>query len=384
MYYAIDLHSNNFIVSHRDEKGNIKTKKYYLVPESLNLFKQMMKKEDVIAIESTGNSYYFNNEIKSLVKEVKIINPVRFKVIAESSSKTDKNDTKAILEFLEKDMLPEIKVPNQEIIELRGVYSTYCILVKQKSAIKNRIHGLLKSNGVLLNQKDYFSVSGKKDLSILKLTKIDKFQMDILLNQIEYLEKQISEVKKQILSYSKYFNEELELLISIPGISLFMGLAILSDIGDINNFQSAKKLCSYLGIVPRVRSSNEKNYTGKITKKGRKTARSFLSQIIFHFIESSNLYKEFYLRKKKERGSGKAIVAMMRKLITIIFHMLKKKQKYYYIKEKQYNNKLQEWLKIIYDFRKMDKNYLDNWEKKIRLKYDINYYPKGNNLKNYA
>ncbi len=384
MFYAVDLHSNNFIVSHRNEKGNIKTKKYWFKDEGLKEFKSILNKDDTIAIESTCNSYYFFDEINPLVKEVKIINPARFKVISESSSKTDKNDTLAILQFLEKEMLPEIKIPCIAIRDLRGIFSTYLILVKQKSAIKNRIHGLLKSNGIIIEKKDFFCKSGQAEIRKQSFCDIENLQIEILLSQIEILEEKIKEIKKEILKYSKEFKEELEILITIPGISIFIGLAILSDIGDINYFKNAKKLCSYLGVIPKVRSSNEKTRTGKITKRGRKLARSFLSQVIFHFINSSKIYKEFYQKKKKEKGSGKAIVAMMRKLIVIIYHMLKKKKLYYYMMEKQYKNKLQEWLKTISDFRKIDKDYLDKWERKIRIKYDINYYQKDINLINSA
>jgi hypothetical protein len=49
---------------------------------------------------------------------------------------------------------------------------------------------------------------------------------------------------------------------------------------------------------------------------------------------------DFYQRKKKEKGAGKAIVATARKLLTIIFVMLKKELDYWYIQQRLYNQKL--------------------------------------------
>jgi hypothetical protein len=49
---------------------------------------------------------------------------------------------------------------------------------------------------------------------------------------------------------------------------------------------------------------------------------------------------DFYLRKKHEKGAGKALCATARKLLTIIFLMLKKQLDYRYIEERLYNKKL--------------------------------------------
>jgi len=92
---------------------------------------------------------------------VKIINPVRFKIVCESSSKCDRKDTAAILMFLELDMLPEIKIPRQEVRILRGLFSTYLMLNRDKTAFKNRVHSILKENGVFISKTDAFSEKGE-------------------------------------------------------------------------------------------------------------------------------------------------------------------------------------------------------------------------------
>jgi len=197
--------------------------------------------------------------------------------------------------------------------------------------------------------------------------------LDILLSHVDRLDKDIAQIKERILSYSFVFREELEILMTIPGISLFIGMAIMTDIADINNFKNARKLSSYLGIVPKLKESNQKVRYGKITKKGRKVASAFMSQMVFHFINSNDFYTEFYKAKKKAKGSGKAIVAMMRKLAVIIYHMLKKKQNYYHINEELYKRKLNEWLRILNQMRSLTGAQLDKWENEICIKYDLAY-----------
>jgi len=373
MEYAVDLHSNNFLVGYYADKNNVKRKRYYFNKNGLDEFKKILTKDDIVAVESTINSYYFYDEIKPIVKEVKIVNTVRFKIISESSSKTDKKDVKNILDFLKLGILPEITIPSKFVRELRGLFSTYILLVKEKTANKNRIHSLLKDNGLFINKSDIFSVNIRKLIDEKQVNEIRKVQINTLLDEIELKEKSIERIKNQILTYSSKFKEELEILMSIPGISLFIGLAIMADIGDIKNFKNAKKLSAYLGIVPRVKESNRKVRTGKITKKGRKIARSFLSQVIFHFINSSEVYTEFYESKKKTKGSGKAIVAMMRKLVVVIYNMLKKNVKYYYVKEELHKRKLQEWIVFMKKFKAMSDDDWRNWDNRVRIKYDLRY-----------
>jgi len=373
MHYGIDLHSNNFIIAHRNEKGNITTKKYNLIEEDLNLFKSRLTKDDVIAVESTLTSYYFYDEISPLVKEVKIVNPLRFKIIAESTNKNDKKDAKTILEFLEIGLIPEIIVPRKEVRTLRSLFSTYQILVRNKTCCKNRIYAVIKSNGITISKTDFFTKEGIKEISNYNFQEYDKIQIEILLKQIAILEDEIKILKNKILTFCVIFYKEIEILTTIPGISPFIALALMTDICDINNFANPKKLCSYFGIVPKGKSSNNKKWSGKITKKGRKLSRYLLSQMILHFIKSSKLYEEQYLRLKKEKCSGKAIIAMMRKLVVIIFNMLKNKEKYYYMLEKNYKTKLNQCLRIIDKVKKIDDKYIQEWENEIREKYDLKY-----------
>jgi transposase len=371
MNYGIDLHPTSFTIAFRDEKNKIRTKYFYM--KKLEDFKKMLKPDDIIAIESTSNTNWFYDELKPLVKEVEVVNTIKFKVIAEAAAKTDKLDAKAILEFLEKDFLPTIRVASKPIQKLRSLFSIYLLTRRNSTSYKNRIHSLLKGNGLFLKSKDVFSKAGILELRTLQLHPEDQFQLDTLLVSVEHYANQLDEIQKQIFSFSVLFPKEVHLLMQIPGIGLFIALAIISDIEDIKFFQNERKLCSYLGIVPKVKESNGKRRDGRMTKAGRKTTRSFLSNAIYIWINSSEMYKEFYDRKSKEKGKGKALVALMRKLIVVIYHMLKNGENYNAVNKKKHEVKLKYWLKQIDYFRSLNKAEIDKLETKIRWKYDLQY-----------
>lgn len=75
--------------------------------------------------------------------------------------------------------------------------------------------------------------------------------------------------------------------------------------------------------------------------RGRKRLRTVAISAVLSMVNRTHPpLMEFYQKKKKEKGSGKAICATARKLLTIIFVMLKKELDYWYLEDRLYNRKL--------------------------------------------
>jgi hypothetical protein len=55
---------------------------------------------------------------------------------------------------------------------------------------------------------------------------------------------------------------------------------------------------------------------------------------------------DFYQRKKREKGAGKAICAAARKLLTVVFVILTKDLDYWFLEERLYQKKLKELGKV--------------------------------------
>ena len=101
-----------------------------------------------VGVESTGNTRFFKNQVEKAGAEVTVITTLKFKVINESTKKTDKHDASIISEFLEKDMLPESYVCNQETENLRRLLKSRERLVRSIVGQKNEVHALLVSMGL--------------------------------------------------------------------------------------------------------------------------------------------------------------------------------------------------------------------------------------------
>ncbi|MCI7567236.1 MAG: transposase [Treponema sp.] len=80
--------------------------------------------------------------------EVTVVNTVKFKVINESVSKTDKHDAATLSEFLKDYKLPKSYLCSKETENLRRLIKSRERLVRAQVGQKNEIHALLVSMGL--------------------------------------------------------------------------------------------------------------------------------------------------------------------------------------------------------------------------------------------
>lgn len=359
VYYGVDLHSSqitNHIVKKVGNSQERMTEKVYL-NELERKFIPYLNKNCYLCVEASTGTFAFVKRVEPYVKKVVVINPYDFKSLYCSNKKTDKIDAKKLANRLkyhienedEDDDFPEVFMPEEKTIILRKLFSTYKLLKQNSTSLKNRISSIFKSNLLNLKYENIIKFENKDFLS-LKIEDCDKFQVELLKDQIESLESKSEIIKKKILStgYNTY-KEEIKLLISIKGISVFTACAIMADIGDISRFTNYKRLSSYLRSVPRVDSSGETTKLGRIGKKGRKLSFEMILQGLHHVIKSNPDFQMFYDRKTKGKSKNKVRGAIVRKTIVAIFYILKKKELYKYCDKKNYEQKLKEFEKIIFN-----------------------------------
>jgi len=120
------------------------------------------------------------------------------------------------------------------------------------------------------------------------------------------------------------------LLTSVYGIAEIRAMEIITEIGDINRFESANKLCSYSGLVPGIKQSGTTIRFGRLVKQSNRSLKNVFIQASWVLIrpKEGNKFREFYLRLSKKKGKQKAICAVARKLCCVVYVMLKRNQKF--------------------------------------------------------
>lgn len=321
-YLGVDLHSNSFTVCYLEAEGAQSFRTFRVSAPDLDAFRETLRPADELAVEATGNSSFFRAQVADPVARVVVVASGQFQVIRKSVNKTDKNDARALAFFLSKGMLPEARVKSQAQEQLGSLAHTRDKLVKLRTTLINKVHGILNRHGIKVQKEKLTTRRGLNAVDASAFDPMEAVEIEVIREQVFHIHEAVARLDKEIERHAGVM-AGYEGLVSIKGIGPRAAGVLLSAIGDIDDFDDEGKLAAYFGIVPRVAQSNETDRRGRITKRGNELARTTLVQCTLIAIRYSPYLRRFYERLKTRRGSGKAIIATARKLLGIIFQTLK-------------------------------------------------------------
>jgi transposase len=347
---------------------------FQLLLSSLNSFD---KTQTVIGLEATG--HYWLALFSFLVDNswtVKVINPMQsdaFRNISIRKTKTDRKDSVLIADVLRFGRYTETVLPDEPILQLRELSRCRTGLVESSSNLKRKILAILdrifpefascfstvfgtaptellqefadpeelancdleklikllekKSRGRHSDKKAQ-ELKNKAAQSIGIRMGLDalKFELRLLLQQLDFIKKQIKEMDK----FLKKLMKQHEILLTIPGISFVLGAAILGEIGDVNRFATPQQLQAFAGMDPSVtQSGNFTGTQGKISKRGSPYLRRAIYLAANAAQRFDSVFKEHY-EKLVARGKHpkQAMGAVATKLLRVIHAVLKSRKPY--------------------------------------------------------
>jgi transposase len=348
-FYGIDLHSDRFTVARMVLKGEgfQETLGTYTFEERLwKKFKDSLSPKDYVLIENSTNAFWFHDQVAPEVKACYVYDT---NDIRSRGNKTDKIDARQLARKLayylamgeKKADLPMVYVPNAEIRELRGLFTTYRLYNKMKVQTKNRIHSILKANGICVDRGRIDKKAFQPRIEEFNVAEVWKLQIRSAYRELQSLNKEQEGIKKVIYSRGyERFRREVELLLGIRGFSPLTAIALMSDVVDVRRFANAKNFCSYLRATPRVKSSNQVTHVGQVNRQSRPLTCSLLTQSILQLAQAGDHMAQFYQRVRVGKSAGKSRLALIRKILVSAYHMLQKDEPYYWVEEELYSKKL--------------------------------------------
>jgi hypothetical protein len=170
----------------------------------------------------------------------------------------------------------------------------------------------------------------------LNLLPSEKLRVQQDLTSLDHLAPPLAAVETELarLSTLDPWASQAAFLIQLPGIGLIIAMTILSAIGDISRFSSAKKLVGYAGLGARVHASGQTHRTGGITKQGRRELRAALVEAAWVAVDTHPYWRQRFQQLTARIGKQKAILAtpappqvrVARKLLVVAWHVLSQQQ----------------------------------------------------------
>jgi transposase len=353
-FIGVDLHTNKFTCCYRcNERDKKETATFDLTDIGLAKFYQTLTPETYVLVEATITTFAFVRLIQPMVKEVIVANTYELKQISLARKNTDKIDADILCRIIKMQVLSgeqaisPVVVPPFEIQELRGLFTTYRLYKKQTTQIKNRIHSLLKEKLYGFTQEEIFSKKSREMIRGLERGTAMSFQINQLLTQLDFLEAQIDSLADEIKRNGEPFLREIEILTSMKGISVFIAIAVIADIIEVNRFKNSKAFTSYLRSAPRVSNSNTSKSTLGTNKKGRKLSATLITQALIHVLSVSPKLSRWYDYLTQYKKKGLVRNGLRRRVFAEIFQMLKKGEYHYGRNESLHKAKMLEYKRLL-------------------------------------
>ena len=87
-FIGVDLHTNSFTICRLEADGSEAFETFQLAASDLERFCQSVDADDEVAVEATGNTAWFCDEIRACVGRIVVVNPRQFQVIRKLVKKT--------------------------------------------------------------------------------------------------------------------------------------------------------------------------------------------------------------------------------------------------------------------------------------------------------
>ena len=364
---GLDVHSESIVacvITGRQDQNQIKvTETFPTLTKDLFRLLKWLEDYDVthIAMESTGIYWKPVFNVLEDFFDITLANAQRIKNVP--GRKTDVSDAEWIAKLLRHGLIEKSFVPPIEIRELRDLTRLRKKWIGHLTSEKNRIQKTLESSNVKLGTviSDVFGVSGRKLLKKLveqgyvdaedvessihgRMSSKKQMITDSLFGtindhqrflirqswmHIQQLEELISELEKRIDGLLENYKEELELLMTIPGIKKDSAAIIIAEIGvDMKQFPTSQHLASWAGVSPGNHESAGKRKSTRTTK-GNPHIKSAMCEAAWATSRCRNRWLAAkYWSIAARRGKKKALVAMSHRMLRIIYSMLINKECY--------------------------------------------------------
>src|SRR5919197_4006187 len=220
------------------------------------LVRRLGDAEVLAVIESMSGARFVHDQLERGGWDVRVADAVEVRGLAPLACKTDRIDSWVLAELARRDLVPEVWLPDLEVRGERELARFRLHLVKQRRALKNRVHATLFQHGVPAGSSDLFGARGRRLLERLGLPEPWRSTLAATLALIDDVDEQIDACERELRRRGAE-HRYVPLLLSCPGIAWVLAFTIAAEFGDIGRFPTPTKLVGYTGLCPQVDQSGE-------------------------------------------------------------------------------------------------------------------------------
>ena len=253
----------------------------------------------------------------------------------ERHTKNDPVDATKVARSLANGELRPIYVPERIVLEDRALVRMCFTFVRKQTRCKNQIKAKLAFFGFPTPPEDIVErywpgkyIRWLENLSFEYQTGKQAFQA--LLGELHSLRSTITELTRQIrhLAREERYHADVQLLITVPGISVTAALLFLTEIVTLDRFKNLDSLASFVGLVPGEHSTGETEVDTGLTPRRNPALRYILIECAWTAVRQDPALLQTFNEYCKRMPKNVAIVHIARKLLSRMRFVLKNHQPY--------------------------------------------------------
>ena len=296
-----DFHSRfQQVVIFDDQTGEVVEQKLSH-PEEAVVFYRKLRGRVRVGMEAGAPCQWFRRLLQECGHELWVGDAARIRAMEPRKQKTDRRDAELILRLLREGRFPRIWVPSEEERDLRQLLMDRHHRMRARTRAKNQLQALAMNQGVQRGKR-LWTVAGRALLASLPMLPHAARRREQLLATVEQLDQQIAELDLVIGEEARRRPQAVRLM-THPGIGPQTALATVLTLGDVSRFASARKVSSYLGMVPSEHSPGGKQRLGHISKQGSSLMRFLLVEAGQSAVQADPELRRAYRRMCARKGN---------------------------------------------------------------------------------
>jgi transposase len=331
LFIGLDVHKKSWSVTIQQEQAVLK--RFSMEAKADALVHYIQKHYPSCSVECCYEScclgYHIYRSLTAVGWQVLVVNPGDIpRINKQSSSKTDKIDSRYLCQQLAAGHLRGIYVPDEKQEQFRSLFRRRADLVKNLRRIKNHIKAMLLYYGIALPPQ-YDNINWSKEMTqwIEKLKWLYPSAAATMKSRLEeylFLKKQYLHICTELRGYArKHYKKDYYLLRSVPGVGPFIAAGMLAEVGDLRRFKGIDRLSSYIGLVPSLYSSGTKSYTKGITARSKCLLRSYLIEGAWIAAKKDPELMQYY-QERKGSDHKKLIIKIASKTLSRMYSVIKR------------------------------------------------------------
>jgi transposase len=336
-FTGIDVHKNRWVVTIRTNGTELGT--FSMNPSPLDLYRHMRRNypggEYYSVYEAGFCGYWIHGELQRFGFHNIVVNPLDIPTThKEKTNKMDSVDSRKLCRELEKGSLRGIYIPDELHQQLRSLCRLRYRVMENLTRVKNRIKSYLHIHGIEIPGRDEMSHwSGYFIQWLDSLEFSHESGRDYLRFCTEELHEHRNRLAFIVCSLRKYctkynIHETINYLRTIPGIGFLTAMTFYVEVMDIGRFRTLDHLCSYVGLIPSVKSSGDKKIDRGLTSRRNRYLRYLIIEAAWIAVRKDPALTMAFARLTRRMTRQEAIVRIAKKLLNRIRYVWKNQKPY--------------------------------------------------------